>query len=61
MATAYDDANWYLKWRRTQGTSNASALNALPDARAILQDYARAAASAAARSFPTISSGSSAE
>jgi AcrR family transcriptional regulator len=33
----------------------------LPDARAILEDYARAAASAAARSFPTISSGSSAE
>ncbi len=32
-----------------------------PDARAILEDYARAAASAAARSFPTISSGSSAE
>ena len=31
------------------------------DARAILEDYARAAASAAARSFPTISSGSSAE
>lgn len=34
---------------------------ALPDARAILEDYARTAASAAARSFPTISSGSSAE
>ena len=34
---------------------------ALPDARAILEDYAGAAASAAARSFPTISSGSTAE
>ena len=33
----------------------------IPDARAILEDYARAAASAAARSFATISSGSSAE
>jgi AcrR family transcriptional regulator len=33
----------------------------LAEARAILEDYARAAASAAARSLPTISSGSSAE